>query len=72
MSKILSIDWSEYDHDYQKRVQDIRLKDGKEIIKCWPNAGKWMCLSNNMQKDIPDSDVTHTKLNTDEDCYYED
>jgi hypothetical protein len=68
----LTKDWSEYDHDYEKRVQDIRLKDGREIIKCWPNAGKWCCLSDSKIKDTPDSEVTHTKLNTDKDCYSED
>ena len=62
----LTKDWSEYNHDYKKKMQDIRLKDGKVIIKCWPNAGKWVCLSDNRQKDIDDSEVTNTKLNLEE------
>ena len=71
MSKVTK-DWSEYNHDYEKKVQDIRLKDGTEIFKCYPNAGKWCCLSNNKQKDISDSEVTHTKLNTNPEFYHED
>lgn len=67
----LTKEWSEYNHDYEKRVQDIRLSDGREIIKCYPNAGKWCCLSDNKVKDIPDSKVTHTKLNTSPDVYWE-
>jgi hypothetical protein len=55
-------------HKCEKRVQDIRLKDGREIIKCYPNAGKWCCLSDNKVKDIPDSEVTHTRLTNDPDC----
>lgn len=58
----LTLQWSKYNHDYEKRVQDIRLKGGSEIIKCYPNAGKWCCLSNDLIKDIPDAQVTHTRL----------
>lgn len=66
----LTMQWQVYDHDYEKRVQDIRLKNGDEVIKCWPNSGKWCCLSGDKRytkKDIPDAEVTHTRLNkTDE------
>ena len=62
MDTNLTLEWSEYNQDYEKRVQDIRLKDGTEILKCWPNAGKWFSMNNNKQKDILDSEVTHTKL----------
>lgn len=34
----LTKEWSEYNHDYEKKVQDIRLKNGKEVIKCWPHT----------------------------------
>lgn len=30
----LTHEWQEYDMDYQKKVQDIRTKDGKEYMKC--------------------------------------
>lgn len=62
----LTTEWSEYNHDYEKRVQDIRLKNGNEVMECWPNAGKWYCLSGDKRyskKDIPDAEVTHTRLN---------
>lgn len=65
METLLKSEWTEYNHDYEKKIQDIRLKNGDEVMKCYPNAGKWMCLSANKkykEKDIPDSEVTHTRL----------
>lgn len=53
-------EWQEYDHDYEKDFQDIRTKDGKEYINCWPNAGTWNVLNAGIR--IPDSEVTHIKL----------
>lgn len=62
----LTSEWTEYDHDYEKRFQDIRTKDGKEHIECWPNAGKWIVLTHPDGLEVPDADVTHTKLNEQE------
>lgn len=62
----LTKEWQEYDHDYEKRVQDIRTKDGKEYIECWPNAGKWSVLSAKKATQIMDADVTHVKLHESE------
>lgn len=59
-------EWQEYDQDYEKDFQDIRTKDGKEYINCWPNAGKWSVLSSKKPIQIKDEDVTHVRL-TDED-----
>lgn len=59
----LTHEWQEYDMDYQKAVQDIRTKDGKEYLNCWPNAGKWTVMSDDKQATISDSEVTHVKLN---------
>jgi hypothetical protein len=66
MKSTLTKDWSEYNHDYEKRVQDIRTKDGNEYIECWPNAGKWTVLTHRTGLFIPDADVTHTRLHPDE------
>lgn len=60
-------DWQEYDHDYEKDCQDIRTADGKEYINCWPNAGKWHVLSSKVGKLIPDEQVTHVRLTSEED-----
>lgn len=65
MNSKLTSEWTEYNHDYEKRVQDIRTKDGKEYFECWPNAGKWIVLSNDVQ-DIPNCLVTHTRLHKSE------
>ena len=40
----LSYDWQKYDGDYQKKIQDINLKNGDIVMACYPNAGHWMCL----------------------------
>ena len=58
--------WQIYDHDYEKDFQDIRTKDGKEYFNCWPNAGKWSVLSSKKPIQIMDEDVTHIKLNEEE------
>ena len=59
-------EWQPYDHDYEKDFQDIRTKDGKEYINCYPNAGKWSVLSSKKPISIPDSEVTHVRLTDDE------
>jgi len=61
-------EWREYDHDYEKVFQDIRTKDGKEYINCWPNAGSWFVLTNKTSASVlvPDADVTHVKLTDEE------
>lgn len=33
--------WDQFTGDYEKQCYDIRLKDGRELIKCWPNAGSF-------------------------------
>ena len=61
----LTHEWQEYDMNYQKAVQDIRTKDGKEYENCWPNAGTWNVMGE-IEKDcmqIPDAEVTHVRLN---------
>lgn len=60
-------EWQEYDQDYEKDIQDIRTKDGKEYKTCWPNAGKWSVLSTKVPISILDADVTHVRLSDDED-----
>ena len=59
--------WQEYDHDYEKDIQDIRTKDGKEYVNCWPNAGKWSVLSSKKPLQIMDADVTHVRLTDEKD-----
>ena len=40
----LTYDWQRYDGDYQKKIQDIKLKNGDVVMACYLNAGHWMCL----------------------------
>jgi hypothetical protein len=60
-------EWQEYDHDYEKDFQDIRTKDGKEYVNCWPNAGKWIVLNAKKDLYILDSEVTHVRLTDEKD-----
>lgn len=62
----LTKDWHEYDGDYEKEVQDIRTKDGKEHVNCWPNAGKWHVMSGKGYQ-VKNEDVTHVRLTHSED-----
>lgn len=59
----LTQEWQLYDGDYCKAVQDIRLKNGDEVINCWPNAGTWSQLKSGKYygKDINNSEVTHVR-----------
>lgn len=58
-------EWMLYDGNYCKTRQDIRLKSGREIINCWPNAGFWARLSG-MNEQIPDNQITHVRLTKEE------
>jgi hypothetical protein len=62
----LTMEWIEFDpsRGYQKQMQDIRLKTGEEIMKCWPNAGVWNCMGDK-RPDIPVQDATHVRLTHD-------
>jgi len=43
----LTYEWQRYNGDYQKKIQDIKLKNGTIIMACYPNAGYWNCLDSN-------------------------
>lgn len=58
----ISKDWQIYDHEYEKLCCDIRTKDGKEYMECWPNSGEWFVLNSEENEQIPDSEVTHIRL----------
>lgn len=58
----LTTDWSPFDGDYKKKMQDLQLHDGTVITKCWPNAGKFLCFSDNDQKDIALDQVAFVRL----------
>lgn len=32
-------EWIPFTGEYEKQFYDIRLKDGRELVHCWPNAG---------------------------------
>jgi len=58
----LTKEYSEYNGDYEKKMQDIKTKDGKEYLMCWPNAGQWVVCSSNNIPDIPNKEVIQTRL----------
>jgi hypothetical protein len=63
----LTKEWSEFDGDYEKRIQDIKLKNGDIVYECYPNAGEWNVLRKKGNekyygKEIPVREATHTRL----------
>lgn len=53
-------EWTEFNGDYKKCIQSIRLKNGTEYEKCYPNAGIFLIFSGKELR-IPISEVTHVK-----------
>lgn len=41
MERTLTKEWTPFNGDYEKSVQDIKLFNGDIITFCWPNAGVW-------------------------------
>lgn len=66
LEKTLTKEWSRFTGDYEKSMQDIKLHDGKVILKCWPNAGAFHCFSENGRAETPYSDVAFVRLTHDE------
>lgn len=68
--QLLTHEWIEFDptRGYQKQMQDIRLKNGDEVMKCWPNAMVWVTMlpGKYYNTDIPVQDATHVRLTHDE------
>jgi hypothetical protein len=40
---MITKEWSKFNHaeGYEKRMQDVKLKNGDILYCCWPNAGVW-------------------------------
>lgn len=67
MESTLTKEWSVFDpaKGYEKKMQDIQLKNGDIVRKCWPNAGVWTCFSARdkyYQEYIPSKDVAMVRL----------
>lgn len=65
----LTKEWSEFDHKkgYEKRMQDVKLKNGDILFCCWPNAGVWMICDEklnpkNKGQEISVRETTHVRL----------
>jgi hypothetical protein len=63
----LTKEWSVFDGDYEKVMQDIKLKNGDVVTMCWPNAGYWnICDDEGNEKyhgqEIPVMKATHVRL----------
>lgn len=61
----LGLQWRLYDHDYEKKVQDIWLRSGEIFLKYYPNAGKWSSLRKGQPDNIDDSEVLYVRLHND-------
>lgn len=65
--KTLTKEWSIFDGDYEKSMQDIKLFNGDVITMCWPNAGYWiLCQKEGNEKyygnDIKSRDAEYVRL----------
>ena len=54
-----SSEWVPYPGEYEKQFYDIRLKDGRELKTCWPNAGVFHASDGAYVKE---SYVTHFRV----------
>lgn len=65
--KDLTNEWIPYDGDYCKEFQDIRLKDGTEIMFCYPNAGFFHPMEKSQSSvSFPEKLVTHVRKTSEE------
>jgi hypothetical protein len=49
--KTLTKEWTKFNGDYEKLMQDIKLFNGDIITKCWPNSGYWfICQKKSNEK----------------------
>ena len=65
---ILTSEWQPYDGNSQKRLEDIKLKNGDVVLKCWANAGFWNVMQKEGNGDyygqiIPHTDAEFVRLN---------
>lgn len=63
----LTKEWTPYNGDYQKKVQDIKLKNGDIVFHCWPNAGFWIAMVREgngkyYNQNIPHKDAEFVRL----------
>ncbi len=67
----LTKEWSKYNGDYEKEMQDIKLFNGDIVTMCWPNAGFWNCCRQKGNEkyynkfDINHKDAEFTRLTHD-------
>jgi hypothetical protein len=71
LKKILTKEWSSFDGDYEKSMQDIKLKNGDIVTMCWPNAGYWHVTEKKGNekyygRDIPVKEAEFVRLSHDE------
>jgi hypothetical protein len=67
LEKTLTKEWTPFDGDYEKSMQDIKLKNGDIVTMCWPNAGRWcVCEKKGNEKyygkDIPVQEAEFVRL----------
>jgi hypothetical protein len=57
--------WFPYPGHYEKVFYDIRLKDGRVMCNCWPNAGQFHSVSGDGAY-VDEKYVTHYRFHEDE------
>jgi hypothetical protein len=64
MNKTLTKEWSAFNGDYEKAIQDIKLFNGDIVEVCWPNAGFWIVFKSGKHygRDIPVKEAEYVRL----------
>lgn len=57
-------EWQNYDHDYgyDKQEYDIQLKNGRVILNCYPNAGKFNSFNDYTKGEYQEKNIHHIRL----------
>lgn len=61
LEKKLTGEWVDFNGDYEKTIQDIKLQDGRTIRRCYPNAGVFICIGTDCKTDTPYKDVKRVR-----------
>jgi hypothetical protein len=53
-------EWAPYSGEYDKKFYDVRLKDGRELYRCWPNSGSFHQTDSGNAR-VSEKYVTHVR-----------
>lgn len=60
-NQFLTYQWQPYNGNYQKKIQDIKLKNGDIVTRCYPNAGFWNPTQKKGNEKYYGTEIPHTE-----------